>query len=243
MNKAVILVLLICIFCPFVFMIYMKKKLYAKKGILSIMNEKINVISVIDSNIKARTSFSKQFEMFKWEGDFEQYEVEFCSWLTYDNIIFSKDDYILEIRYNKRDTYEKYLEYLPDTVRLNGKYFFQSSIKRDNKYDLIEDELKDFFEQGKSINPELFDTKETLDVLIFGYFSYKRFIEFLKKHFPYFINECRKYSGEPTAKIMDIFKSSNLSVEELEIELKQAVRNEDYEKAALLRDKIKLLKS
>lgn len=221
----------------------MKKRLYAKKGTLSIMNEKINVVSVIDSNIRAKTSFSKQFEVFKWEGNFEQYEVEFSSWLTYDNLIFSKDEYILEIRYNKRDTYEKYLEYLPDTVRLNGKHFHQTSIRYDNKYGLIEDELKDFFEQGKPINPDLFDTKETLDVLIFGYFSYKRFIEFLKKHFPNFINECRKYSSEPTAKIMDIFKSSNLSVEELEIELKKAVRNEDYEKAALLRDKIKSLKS
>lgn len=50
-----------------------------------------------------------------------------------------------------------------------------------------------------------------------------------------------KYSSEPTSKIMDIFKSSNLSAEELEIELKNAIRNEDYEKAALLRDKIKSL--
>ncbi len=207
------------------------------------MNKKTNAISVIDSNIKARTSFDKQFEVFKWEGNFEQYEVDFRSWLTYDNLIFSKGEYILEIRYNKRDTYEKCLEYLPDNVRLNGKFFFQSSIRCDNKYDSIEAGLKDFFEQGKSINTELFDTKETLDVLIFGYFTYKRFIEFLKKHFPDFINECRKYSSEPTAKIMDIFKSSNLSVEELEIELKNAISNEDYEKAALLRDKIKSLES
>ncbi|MCR4292347.1 MAG: UvrB/UvrC motif-containing protein [Candidatus Kuenenia sp.] len=207
------------------------------------MNKEINAISVIDSKIKARTSFNKQYEIFKWEGNFEQYEVEFSSWLTYDNLTFSKEDYILEIRYIKRDTYEKYLEYLPDTVRLNGKHFFQSGIRCDNKYDLIENELKNFFEQGKSINHDLFDTKEILDVLIFGYFTYKRFIEFLKKHFPDFINECRKYSSEPTAKIMDIFKSPNLSAEELEIELKKAVRNEDYEKAALLRDKIKSLKS
>lgn len=237
-----ILNLLICIFCPIIFIIYMKKRLYGKKGIFSILSE-TNAISVINSNIKARTSFNKQFEVFKWEGNFEQYKVEFYSWLTYDNLIFSKDDYILDIRYNKKDLYEKYLEYLPDTVSLNGKHFFQSGIRRDNKYDLIEEELKDFFEQGKSINLDLFETKETLDVLIFAYFSYKRFIEFLKKHFPDFINECRKYSGEPTAKIMDIFKSSNLSVEELEIELKNAVRNENYEKAALLRDKIKSLKS
>ncbi len=68
-------------------------------------------------------------------------------------------------------------------------------------------------------------------------------MDFLKKHFPDFINECRKYSGEPTAKIMDIFKSPNLSVNELEVEIKKAVRDEDYEKAALLRDKIKSLKS
>lgn len=147
------------------------------------MNEKTNAISVIDSTIKAKTSFNKKFEVFKWEWNFEQYEVEFSSWLTYDNLIFSKDDYILEIRYSKKETYEKYSEYLPDTVRLNGK------------------------------------------------------------HFPDFVNECRKYNSEPTAKIMDIFKGSNLSAEELEIELKNAIRNEDYEKAALLRDKIRSLKS
>ena len=42
---------------------------------------------------------------------------------------------------------------------------------------------------------------------------------------------------------MDVFKNTNLSVKELEIEVKKAVSKEDYGKTAFLRDKIKLLKS
>jgi len=73
-------------------------------------------------------------------------------------------------------------------------------------------------------------------------FTYKRFIDFVKKHFPEFLKTIRNYGGKPVTEIMDVFKSSNLSIEELEIELKNAISKEDFERTTFLRDKIKSLK-
>lgn len=99
MNKIVIL--LIGVFLPIVFIIYWTKKFFTGNDLLSIIY-KTNTTSVVDSKIKAMTSFDKQYEVFKWEGNFEQYKAIFNSWLSYDSLRLTKDDYLLEIKYNKK---------------------------------------------------------------------------------------------------------------------------------------------
>ncbi|MBC6400911.1 MAG: UvrB/UvrC motif-containing protein [Ekhidna sp.] len=42
---------------------------------------------------------------------------------------------------------------------------------------------------------------------------------------------------------MDVFKSANMSLEELKLELTKAVSREDFERATFLRDKIRQMQS
>lgn len=213
------------------------------------MNWKRDIItSAVNRNIKAEVTFDGRHEVFTWEGDFEEFKVEFESWLTYDNVQFVKGDYLLEIRYDKGKDKEEatdYLSHLPYLVKLDTKYFDRSFLKNyRDEYDSIIGEIKYFFEKGRPINFDIFSpkAKEILEILIFGYFTYKRFIDCVEKHFPDFFKKIRSYGGKPITEIMDVFKSSNISREELEIEIKKAINREEFEKAAFLRDKLKSLK-
>lgn len=207
------------------------------------------ITSAQDKNIKASVRFDSEYEFFTWKGDFEEFKFQLKSWIDNDYVEFLKENYTLGIKQYKEEkvlVQKYYLYRLPYQVILNTKYINRSDLKwAFEEYDLIEHELKLFFEEGKAIEYDLFTpkTKQTFEIMIFGYFTYKRFIDYLEKHFPEYLKKVREFGGKPVSEILDVFKSANLSIEELEIELKKAISNEQYERASFLRDKIKSLKS
>ena len=186
-------------------------------------------------------------EFFEWAGKFEQFQARWKSKSSRDEVELTKGNYVLWISYSQKgkNPAEGYIPYLPDEVSLNSKHFGRYALAYENKERiLIEEQLKNFYEHGRPINFKSFSpkTNETLEILIFGYFTYKRFIHFLETHFPEFLGEIRNYTGKPVMEILDVFKSTNLSLEELELELKNAVSREDFERASFLRDKIHKLR-
>ncbi len=223
------------------------KEIIENKTAGSMDNSKENIKSVLDKKITARYHFDGKFEVFVWEGGFEGFEVIFKSWMSYNYIDFCKDDYTLGIKYTKYEEKDikNHLLYLPTEVKLNSHYYHRCNLEIDQEeYKALIDILKGFFEDGKSIDYSIFSskTKEVLEVMVFGYFTYKRFLSFVENHFPDFYDKMSHYGGKPVSEILEVFKSTNLSKKELELELKKAVLEEDFEKASFLRDKIKSLK-
>ena len=80
-------------------------------------------------------------------------------------------------------------------------------------------------------------------MLLFGFLTYRRFQSFLSEHFPSFAQRASSHAGRPVQEILDGFRSGDRSPEELDWDLRKAIRDEDFEKAALLRDRIRRLKA
>ncbi len=230
---------------PIIYLQVVKKKLDKIKHTVHNDDKKI-VPSIVDDTIQATIDFNSHYEVFEWDGGFEDFHVLLKSWISYDYVEFSKEDSILGIKYYKDEGIDSVLVYLPYEVSLNTRHFYRSTLKNDREeFQLLEGQLTGYFQEGRPIDLNLFSprTQETLDILIFAYFTHKRFISFLEKHYPDFIEEIRQYRGKPVSQILDVFKSTDRSIEELEMELKRSIHNEDFEKATLLRDQIKSLKS
>ena len=196
-----------------------------------------------DPKTKAQIEFDGKFEVFVFQGKFEDFKAKFKAWITRDTLELLKDDYFLQLEFKKSETeVTDYFTYLPYCVNLNSQIFLRDEFKCNVKsYQMVLEQLKIFFENGRSPDFEKFDTKtkQHLEVLIFGYFTFKRFTSFLKRNFESFYDEIQNYGGKPAAEIMDVFKSANMSLEELKLELTKAVSCEDFERATFLRDKIK----
>ena len=86
-------------------------QLIFNKKMAKMKNNKKPITSVIDDKIKAKIRFDSKHEVVEWEGTFEQFEIGFKSWLTYNYIELTKEDYVLGIRYNKNDESKKYYLY------------------------------------------------------------------------------------------------------------------------------------
>ncbi len=230
---------------PIIYLLVIKRKLDKIKHTVHNDDKKI-VPSIVDDTIKATIDFNSHYEVFEWDGEFEDFHVLLKSWISYDYVEFSKEDSILGIKYYKDEEIDSVLAYLPYEVSLNTRHFYRSTLKNDREeFQLLEGQLKDYFQEGRPVDLNLFSpqTQETLDILIFAYFTHKRFISFLEKHYPDFVEEIRQYRGKPVSQILEVFKSTDRSIEELEMELKKSIHHEDFEKATLLRDQIKSLKS
>jgi len=206
-----------------------------------------NVFSGEDPKIEVQIEFDSKFEVFTFQGRFEDFEAKFRAWITRNTLELLKGDYFLQLEFKKNEKeVADYFAYLPYCVNLNSQIFLRDWLTCNVKsYQTVQEQLKIFFENGRSLDFEKFDakTKQHLEVLIFGYFTFKRFTDFLKRNFENFYYEIQNYGGKPASEIMDVFKSANMSLEELKLELTKAVSREDFERATFLRDKIRQMQS
>ena len=82
---------------------------------------------------------------------------------------------------------------------------------------------------------------ETLEALLFGYRIFRRFLDFLEREHPEILRRIREYHGMPLIERLQAFVVGSASREELLMELRRAVAEEDYERAAFIWDQLRAL--
>ncbi|GMT50206.1 MAG: hypothetical protein IEMM0008_1745 [bacterium] len=82
---------------PIIYLLVINRKLDKIK--LVTHNDKKIVPSVVNDAIKATIDFNSHYEVFEWNGEFEDFHVLLKSWISYDYVEFSKEDSILGIKY------------------------------------------------------------------------------------------------------------------------------------------------
>lgn len=206
------------------------------------------VKNALDKKDFAMVSFDEKNDTFYWNGRFDgsQAFYSFNAETGYASIKLVKDDHTLSIyRYMRSISESRITSMIPYKMEINGRTIYNTSLlKESGEKKLIYEILKGYFKNGVKRDAEFLseETQESIDALIFGYHTTKRFLAYLKKTYPDFYSEIESYERRSIKKSISVFQPVEKSEDELEIEAKKAIFEEDYERAARIRDQIRKMK-
>lgn len=139
---------------------------------------------------------------------------------------------------------EDVVSLLPYKIEVNARVVYSSDLIKDPvEALLIRELLEGYFTRGIKLNDKQLGVKtcEAIEALLFGYHTFRRFQDFLKKEYGEFLNQVHRYQGKSLLELITPFKREGKSREELELELRKAVFEENYERAALIKRELQAL--
>jgi hypothetical protein len=203
------------------------------------------VKSALNKKDSAMIAFDSKNEAFYWNGKFEESKAAYTinAETGYACLKLEKGDAGLSIFQYERDiTESRITSLIPYKIELNGRTVYNTSLlKESGERKLIYEILRDYFKRGVKRNAEFLSTEsqESINALIFGYHTFSRFKACLKETYPDFWQEIENYKRRSLKDSLSLFQPAEKSEDALEIEIKQAIFEEDYERAARIRDELK----
>ena len=192
--------------------------------------------------------FDPTRETFRWKGRFDQHRA------TYDHTASSgrtvlrleSDADTLEIVYTGREDQHPggLLSRLPYRVELGAHHAWRDDLVHaeldGSSREAVQAVLESFFHSGVKAGIEELPeaVAERLEALLYGYRIFRRFLAFLEREYPAVLERVGAHRGVPFLQRLRAFVVGTESPEELLIELRRAVAEEDYERAAFIRDQI-----
>ncbi|MBI5185855.1 MAG: UvrB/UvrC motif-containing protein [Nitrospinae bacterium] len=192
-------------------------------------------------------AFDGKNEAFYWNGNFEESKAMYSinAETGYACLKLEKEGAALNIYQYERDIFESRItSMVPYKLELNGRTVYNTSLlKESGEKKLIYEILKDYFKRGVKRNAEFLspESQESINALIFGYHTFQRFKAYIKESYPDFCQEIENYKRRSLKDSLSLFQPGEKTEDELEIEIKKAVFEEDYERAARIRDQLKKL--
>ncbi len=191
-------------------------------------------------------TFDEAREVFRWEGTFEDKKATYThsGALGHASLRIEAAADTLTVACFPRDFQEDDASaWLPYRVEVNARTVYRSDLLEGEAEPLVRRVLEGYFERGlkTGIDALALPQMEALETLLFGYRTYRRFIEFLGREQPDFLRQLQEYRGKPLLELLEPFRGGKKSREELLIEMRRAVSEEDYERAAIIRDRLRAL--
>jgi hypothetical protein len=191
-------------------------------------------------------AFDAKHEIFRWEGAYEDKKAIYTHSVGdgYTVLRFEAGSDTLTVACFSRDLKARdVFALLPYRVEINARGFYRDNLLYGEAEPLIREMFESYFDRGVKTGIERLSLSqmETVEALLFGYRTYRRFQEFLDRESPDFVRQIQEYRGRPLLELLEAFTGGEKSREELLIELRRAVSEEDYEQAAMIRDRLKAL--
>jgi hypothetical protein len=190
--------------------------------------------------------FDEKQEIFRWEGAFDDKKAIYTHSVGagYTALRLEAGSDTLTVVCFARDLKARdVFGLLPYRVEINARNFYRDDLQYEEVEPLIREMLESYFDRGvkTGIDRLSLSQMETVEALLFGYRTYRRFQEFLDRESPDFVRQIQEYRGRPLLELLEAFTGGEKSREELLIELRRAVSEEEYERAAMIRDRLKAL--
>lgn len=209
--------------------------------------KRTRVSNALDPKESALVFFDERNQVFHWNGKFEGHSAGYSvnAETGYASLKLEKGNLVLSIyQYIRNVSESRITSLIPHKMEINGRVIYNTGLLKDSgEKKLVYEILKDYFKNGVKRDAEFLgqETRDTLEALIFGYHTLKRFRSFFPKAYPDFSREIDGYQRKPVTEQLLAFQPQAKSQDELEIEIKKAIFEEDYMKAAQIRDQIRKL--
>lgn len=192
-------------------------------------------------------TFDEAREVFRWKGAFDEKKATYTHSVGAGHIMLCLEagrDTLTVTYFSHHLQEEDALSRLPYCVDINGRTVYRDLLDRESELPARR-VLEAYFDRGLKSGIERLSLPqmEVLEGLLSGYQTYRRFVEFLNREYPDFVRQIKEYRGKPLLELLEPFRGGRKSREELLIEMRKAVSEEDYELAAVIRDRLRRLDS
>lgn len=209
--------------------------------------KRTRIQNAVEPREAALVFFDEKNQVFHWSGNFEGHATGYSinAETGYASLKLEKENQVLAIyQYIRNISESRITSLIPHKMEINGRTIYNTALLKDSgEKKLVYEILKDYFKNGVKRDAEFLgqETRDSLEALIFGYHTFKRFRAFLQKAYPDFSKEMDGYKRKPLMERLLSFRPQEKTQDELEIEIKKAIFEEDYLKAAQIRDQIRKL--